>query len=402
MIFAHGPGSFLATHITKKVWGKNLNNKTIKLFLLFGGFFGLAVDFDILYTWFVDSTQSHHEYVTHTIFLPLVGLAFYGLFSLLKKEKVKALSFIFFIGTFSHLLLDSFAGTIMWAFPFSQNFYGLSSIDDLAKGVYGKNILLINILTELGIIFLALYVWIRNYTKSTISSIFGTIFSLTWVAATMFLFIFLQGAYQPGGNDGIKDFDNDGVVNFNDYDADGDGIDNINDTTPLGIDVSLGSEIKKAIQSIEGVAFDPSNGAVYEITKRLGFFNEKDVVEKVYGQIGIQFEQEIVRDALQQGNYPFSPESNNLTNDVQSYVQFFNNNQYSIPLDSSLKTGDIIVFQTTELPQERSLGVVTIDEQNQEKVTLVRSTTKKVESVFVSEARITEGEITTIARIIKD
>lgn len=401
MIFAHGPAGLLVTEATKKLWSKKIHNKKISKYILLGAFFALAVDFDLFFTWLVDASHSHHEYVTHTIFLPLLGLIPYVIARLLKNEKLKAISIIYSISTFSHLLLDSIPGTIMWLYPYSREFIGLTSFDEIASSTIGKNILFINISLELLIVLASLNTWIKKYTKIRFKNSIIATLSIGWGALVFILFFIAQNTYQPGGNEGIKDIDKDGVSSFADLDIDGDGIANIKDEYPYNDQVSTENKIINSIKDLNGVNFDPSSGRFYEFTRRAGFFNEKDVIEKAYNQAGIFLDTEIRNDAKGGNGYVGGATNSDLTFKIENYIKFFEVNNYIIANDSNLRNGDIVFIRSSYFPQKIIGGIITVDQQEQVKVTTFNHQNQKVETSFLSDVELREGSIFKIARIIQ-
>ena len=79
-------------------------------------------DIDLVYFYLIDNRQTlHHEYWTHIpIFWAAVAAVVAGLFRLARAPIPTAAFAIIFANIFLHLVLDTMAGGIAWAYPWDQ------------------------------------------------------------------------------------------------------------------------------------------------------------------------------------------------------------------------------------------------------------------------------------------
>lgn len=86
-------------------------------------------DFDLIWFYFVDDRAfHHHKYWVHApafwAVIALITLPAVNMFA----RRVFSVLIAFFLGLFVHICLDSIAGDIMWAWPFSDKLYHLVSV----------------------------------------------------------------------------------------------------------------------------------------------------------------------------------------------------------------------------------------------------------------------------------
>lgn len=86
-------------------------------------------DFDLIRFYVFDNHQRHHhDYWTHIPAIwGMIALGWYGLTKVLKCP-FGTLPLIFIFAVFSHLLLDTMAGEIEWAWPFSNRGFNLITV----------------------------------------------------------------------------------------------------------------------------------------------------------------------------------------------------------------------------------------------------------------------------------
>ncbi len=106
--------------------------------VLFAGISGLIPDLDIPVFLVLSQFSSIpitnvHRTITHSIFLPLLGLAlFFLLRTLFSKKSWHMYALMFAFGTFSHIALDGIInGTVMPFYPLSFAAFGLDLISVL-------------------------------------------------------------------------------------------------------------------------------------------------------------------------------------------------------------------------------------------------------------------------------
>ncbi len=118
MIIGHAP----AGYITAKFLLKNFIRSGIlpRKFIIVGILGALAPDLDMLYFHLIDHRQHHHHsYFSHfpILWLGLLVCSFLWIRHNL-SSKAAAFMFVFCLGGFIHLILDSIVGDIWWLAPF--------------------------------------------------------------------------------------------------------------------------------------------------------------------------------------------------------------------------------------------------------------------------------------------
>lgn len=133
MLIGHAPsGYIIASLLLRKFSGRSIS----PAFFYVAGIIGaLAPDLDMLFFYFVDHRQHHH----HTYFphFPLLWLSLLSVsvvwLCLAKKSKFAALAFIFCLGGFIHMVLDTIVGDIWWFAPFIDRPFALFNVPALYK-----------------------------------------------------------------------------------------------------------------------------------------------------------------------------------------------------------------------------------------------------------------------------
>lgn len=88
-------------------------------------FGAIAPDLDMFWFYLIDDGRvHHHRYWTH---IPAVW-ALIGIAALALPKRFRQLAFAFLAGVALHIVLDSLAGDIMWAWPFSDKLYSLVEV----------------------------------------------------------------------------------------------------------------------------------------------------------------------------------------------------------------------------------------------------------------------------------
>lgn len=349
MVFAHGPGSFIAAHTTKKWWAKDISEAFQKKLLILSAILGAAVDLDMLFVWFFDGRNSHREFLTHTpILYVFITVIILGFGAVLKNKKVFAIGKVFFVATITHIILDSLFGGIMWLFPFSDEFYGLMLFDSLANSLYGVYSLFINYSLEALFFALAGVIVLRHFTKRKTKKVtFAQIGLIAgWSIFTITFFVFSFNTYRIGGNLHLTDIDGDGILNTKDFDMDGDGIDNVNDRDASGDGIENRQKFAESLERMKNVSFTPGDGIIYEFAGRLGFFDEKDVIRQAFAHTGISMKQELIRDYENNPDmYDGVPTDNDFDTKIQNYYAFFESKEYiqgALQIDTESQVGDVV------------------------------------------------------------
>ncbi len=136
-----------------------------KPFFWAGIFGSVAPDLDMAYFYFVDHRRHlHHTYWTH---FPIVwaGLLLISLvwFRASSGGRKGAISTIFTLCGFIHLLLDSIVGNIWWFAPFIDRPFTLFSVPALYRPWWLNFLLNWSFALELVIVAWAVYIWRKGY-----------------------------------------------------------------------------------------------------------------------------------------------------------------------------------------------------------------------------------------------
>ena len=133
MIIGHAPSGY----ITAKLLLRNFTGRGVspKWFLIAGVIGALAPDLDMIYFHLVDHRQHHHHtYFPHfpILWLCLLMLTFAWL-RINRASKAAALAFVFCLGGFIHMILDSVVGDIGWFSPFIDRPFSMFTVPALYK-----------------------------------------------------------------------------------------------------------------------------------------------------------------------------------------------------------------------------------------------------------------------------
>ncbi|MCP3971664.1 MAG: metal-dependent hydrolase [Rhodobacteraceae bacterium] len=122
MIVGHLPASYLAfRYLSPRRWPRAAVAAGIA-----GGMFP---DIDIAWFYLVDGrAHHHHDYLTHRPALYALLLFAVLTAAALRRQQPPAMATAFLAGTLLHLALDSVAGRIAWAWPFSDHAEPLSVV----------------------------------------------------------------------------------------------------------------------------------------------------------------------------------------------------------------------------------------------------------------------------------
>jgi formate/nitrite transporter FocA (FNT family) len=128
MFIAHAPMGYIMSTSLLKRYEKIF--ATSSIFLLFGVLGSIAPDLDMIYFYLIDNRQTHHHnYITHWPIIWAALLVASTIWLLLShKSKSPWLAFIFSLGGFTHIILDSFVGDIWWLAPFANEPYAMFTV----------------------------------------------------------------------------------------------------------------------------------------------------------------------------------------------------------------------------------------------------------------------------------
>lgn len=162
MIIAHAPAGYLSA---KWIQSRGLAAKG----LIAAGIAGaLAPDLDMFYFYLVDGRQHHHHtYWTHypIVWGSLLAAAILW-FCLARQSKAAALSLVFCINGFLHLVLDSLVGDIWWFAPFIDKPFAFFTVSPGFKPWWLNFILHWSFLVELLIVTASVLVFKRSRKKA--------------------------------------------------------------------------------------------------------------------------------------------------------------------------------------------------------------------------------------------
>ena len=120
MMIAHIPaGYLLSRRLAPRLAG---NPARLRGLMALGLVAAVLPDIDLFYFYLIDNRQTlHHEYWTHVpTFWAAVALVVAGLFRLARAPIPTAAFALIFANIFLHLVLDTMAGGIAWAYPWDQ------------------------------------------------------------------------------------------------------------------------------------------------------------------------------------------------------------------------------------------------------------------------------------------
>lgn len=153
MILAHLPSGYLLAR------GAGYRRGAMPWAAVFGA---VLPDFDMLWFHFVDHTMHHHRFWPH---IPAVWLMI-SLLALPLAYRFRPVLFaplgLMLAGVFLHLLLDTWAGDIMWLWPVSDQFLHIISVPATQSHWVLSFLLHWSFLAELAIIAAAIFVYFHR------------------------------------------------------------------------------------------------------------------------------------------------------------------------------------------------------------------------------------------------
>lgn len=171
MFVAHMPAGYLLTNLLVEPLNKE---PTIAAKLFIVGLVGSVFpDFDLLYFYLIDNRQHiHHSYWTHipVFWLVLSGVVlFIGL--IIKSRLLTLVTLVFTANVFLHLVLDSVAGGIYWAYPLIEERFRLFFIPSRFDWWVLNYIFHWTFLMEVTIVTMAAYVFaMKKYRDKALQS----------------------------------------------------------------------------------------------------------------------------------------------------------------------------------------------------------------------------------------
>lgn len=352
MIFAHGPLGFLTSFTTKRLWTERngVTKRTTYLFMILGYIGGIFPDIDLFYFYLIDASSSHRGFITHTPFFYLVVCGALIALSLVLKKRVWAIGAgVFMLGALSHLFTDMVVAQIIWLYPFSDRFFGLT---DLNNEIINTNILFLNFLLEGICFFFFFYVLIWVLSKTVVQRWVATVCLLAvFVAGLVTLYTANQHVYHGESVMPYGDQDDDRISNLEDRDLDGDGQLNIDDLDSDNDGKSNVEEVTINTEDFVGGWYDRTNGGLLQIPIRLGFITNDDIVRRVLGTFGIFLNAEMQADYAQHpAGYALPPTDSNFDRSNANIKTWFEH-RGALETGSSLaagrnQLGDVLFFES--------------------------------------------------------
>lgn len=377
MLFAHLPGGYLTALVFKKLGGleQKFSSKQIKWFIGILLLFSIIPDFDLFYFYFFNASEVHREFFSHTPITYLGILAITGVMAIFcsQSKKLPRLQFVLyiglsiFLGSTTHLLLDSIRTGVMWLWPFSTQLYGLTDLAFFRNLFEGKFAFLLNYGLEIIITAIAVNLFFQkhlslrgasssseprsnlllNAHKLILSS------SILFIIIILFLLYYISPHLYQAPSIHFLDDDLDGIENYQDLDIDGDGILNIRDDDADNDGIENKQDFLNALQYANKIWYDTLKGKFWNMGGRFGLIVCSDVIERSLAQAGIFLGEEMKQDFTlnfetydtRDGNTPKNPYFPRRAKNIQ---QFFKNKEsYLNPKYHKLRNihpGDIIFF----------------------------------------------------------
>lgn len=164
MLIGHLPAGYITAKLLHPALFRNLAPE--KRFIAWSMLGAWAPDVDMLYFYCIDHRQHlHHSYFTH---YPLFWLALLAssIVWLKARPGSGALAFVFCLGGMGHMLLDTIVGDIWWLAPFDDRPYSLFKVPAGMHPWWLNFVCHWSFALELGLVFVALYVFKRSGTIS--------------------------------------------------------------------------------------------------------------------------------------------------------------------------------------------------------------------------------------------
>jgi membrane-bound metal-dependent hydrolase YbcI (DUF457 family) len=146
----HIAGGYLTGYALLKIAKPSLSPQELNQLLYWAMFFAFSPDIDVFWFFFKKKAllvspptdKNHRQFISHTPLPWLVaGLLIYFFAPFVY---IKYIGLLFWLGSWSHLLLDSIDYGIMWLWPFSNKVYGLTNGEKRfvieEKGFFAHNI----------------------------------------------------------------------------------------------------------------------------------------------------------------------------------------------------------------------------------------------------------------------
>ena len=127
MIFAHLPAGYITCRLLFNKFRHRVDSP--KAYLFWGLLGSVAPDFNYLYLWFSDIEQDHHRIFTH--YSSFWGVLLIGSVLWLRSDRRSqqpVSAFMFSIGGFIHMVLDTVPGEVFWLAPISYKPFSIGKM----------------------------------------------------------------------------------------------------------------------------------------------------------------------------------------------------------------------------------------------------------------------------------
>jgi inner membrane protein len=132
MIIAHLPAGYITCRLLFNKFKHRVDSP--KAYLFWGLLGSVAPDFNHLYFWFFDIEQEHHRVFTHYPSfweVLVIGSVLWLLVARRSQNPVSA--FMFSIGGFIHMILDTVTGHVFWLAPISYKPFSIGNMVETAN-----------------------------------------------------------------------------------------------------------------------------------------------------------------------------------------------------------------------------------------------------------------------------
>ncbi len=374
---------------TKNCWKHPLSPREWWTLLIVGGIGGIFPDIDLFYTHAIDASESHRLLITHTPVL-YIAAAIIGVLvtTVLHRPQWHRSTMAFCLGAVSHTVADGILGNIMYLYPFTRGFYGLS---DINSDWLNMHLIFINFLLE-GIAITAFLLLLISMLARTAWQ------RRIWAGATLLLFavglttlvVVTQHVYNPPYRTLLGDADRDGIVNVSDPDMDGDGQANINDLDADNDGKSNTLEVMEYAERFVDVWQDPTNGGLLQVPIRVGFITNSDVARLLLSSAGVMLSQAMKEDyQLNPSDYASAPQHDDFDRTNQNvYAWLLHNKRLetgAAMAQGREQIGDIVFFESGRV------AVVTGFDTSGSAQLLDVAPGRRVQERSLSEIIVTEG-----------
>lgn len=169
MVFGHLPFGYITSELLFNRFKKrHISINTFRFWTMSGA---IAPDIDMLFYYVHDdikfhSPHMHHSYFTHFPFfwVKLLGISIVWLLLDNNRGKLSPLAFMFTLGGFTHLILDTMTGYVYWLAPFHNKLFSFETNNPWETNYFthwGFGV-------EVCLILSAVYLWYKRLNKASL------------------------------------------------------------------------------------------------------------------------------------------------------------------------------------------------------------------------------------------